>query len=487
MNSSTVSSSGKMTNSPSCTNAAAAAASSSSVMNRRMNSLHSSRASLATLTEDCPICLDEMKVTDLEHPLQCSIHCGFNMCKNCIESLLTSSKDDYQEASDGNHHVKVFLRCPNCRSDLSHTIRDTLLLRKADEIFHQRMNHSHNDDDLKDNSDGDDSVNRDEWTTSQIRLERAMHTAEVQQAIKQARIMEAEYLGKDFLDDWLELHSEDEEDSDCDHMDSSRIGESENFSSSYVEEWGFEADIDIGVHTSFRMPRPPKPLVRAEAIRIDPTLFGGLDYFLTEEQRLEVTELMTSGDPSRLAKAAEILQSAAQHLLRPSQRQQRALNPTTGDTPSNTLACCNTIAVDGSHKPPLAPKRASSSDENKATNRRKSVVRRSSVFELIAEAEAAHDRGSRRAAHKSEEKKASETLHEALRSSPYNPAGRSRVAHHRQLERELQIQADFQKRFPIPVRMPKAIEIDATLPFDMEFVDYTWNGKTPESHHHRKE
>ena len=53
----------------------------------------------------------------------------------------------------------------------------------------------------------------------------------------------------------------------------------------------------------------------------------------------------------------------------------------------------------------------------------------------------------------------------------------SRVAQHRQLERELRIQADFQKRFPIPVRMPKTVKLDLSLPFDMELVDYTWGGK----------
>lgn len=69
--------------------------------------------------EDCQICLDPMSPADLAHPIRCPTRCGFNFCLSCIESLITSSKDDYGEASDGNMHVKVFLNCPNCRAGTS--------------------------------------------------------------------------------------------------------------------------------------------------------------------------------------------------------------------------------------------------------------------------------------------------------------------------------------------------------------------------------
>jgi len=346
----------------------------------RMMSESSRRMSVVQMLDDCPICLDEMQPSDYDHLLQCERHCGFNMCKSCIESLLASSKDDFQEASDGNRHVKVYLHCPNCRSDLSHTIRDTLLLRKADEITHSKKDPS-------------------EWTPSQVRLEKVLHTSAVQQAIKQARKLEAEYLGRDDI----------EEDS-------------------YIEEWGFEADV-VGVHDSFREPRPPSPVRREEAIRVDPTLFAGLDFVLDEAQRREITELMTSGDPSLLAEAAEILRTVAQRLSNP--------------------------------RSTTEPKKAVKPTDD-ATRRRKSLARRSSVFQLIEEAEAAHFK---------EEKKVNEACSVLMHNNP-----RSRVAQHRQLERELRLQADFQKRFPIPVRMPKAIEVDLTQPFDMEFVEYTWGG-----------
>jgi hypothetical protein len=372
--------------------------------------MSSRRSSLAVMIEDCIICLDEMQGSDYVHLLQCERHCGFNMCKNCIESLLSSSKDGFQEASDGNMHVKVYLHCPNCRSDLSHSIRDTLLLRKVSELRNTKILET-------------------EWTNSQIRLKKALHTNEVQMAIKHARKMEAEYFG-----------NEDDLDDDEDHDDIFGSDYDDSFLEEHIEEqWGVEADLSNGVHTSFHSPRPPDPVIREEAIRVDPTLFAGLDYFLTEDERREVTELMTRGDPSLLAEAAEILYTVAQNI---------SSNP----TKPASLAANNRPTTATTDKP--------------ANNRRKSALcRRSSVYQLIADAEVAHGK---------EEKKVSEQTH-ALQQNNSNP--RSRVGQHRQMERELRIQADFQKCFPIPVRMPKAVQLDPSIPFDLEFVDYTWSGK----------
>ena len=373
--------------------------------------MSSRRSSLAVMIEDCIICLDEMQGSDYVHLLQCERHCGFNMCKNCIESLLSSSKDGFQEASDGNMHVKVYLHCPNCRSDLSHSIRDTLLLRKVNELRNTEIPET-------------------EWTNSQIRLKKALHTNEVQQAIKHARKMEAEYFGNE--DDF----DDDDDDYDYDDDDYFDGGDDEDYT---VEQWGVEADISNGVHTSFYSPRPPDPVIREEAIRVDPTLFAGLDYFLAEDERREVTKLMTRGDPSLLAEAAEILHTVAQNI---------SSNP----TKPASLAANNRPTTAITEKP--------------ANIRRKaSLCRRSSVYQLIADAEVAHSK---------EEKKVSEQTR-ALQQNNANP--RSRVGQHRLMERELRIQADFQKRFPIPVRMPKAVQLDLSLPFDLEFVDYTWSGE----------
>ena len=81
----------------------------------------------------CPLCLGTMSSADLAHPPQCTTsECNFNFCLGCAESYISSSKDPYQKASDGSQQLKIFLRCPSCRSDLSTTLRDTVLLRHSD-------------------------------------------------------------------------------------------------------------------------------------------------------------------------------------------------------------------------------------------------------------------------------------------------------------------------------------------------------------------
>lgn len=128
---------------------------------------------------DCPICLNNMKAADLSHPLQCSNACGFNFCRPCIESLIVSSKDDYKESSDGAMHVKIHLQCPNCRSDLSSTIRDTVLLRKA---AHIKTCCSEGCDEL--------------LTASELRMQIIMDCTEVKKAIAGAKKREAKFFGK---------------------------------------------------------------------------------------------------------------------------------------------------------------------------------------------------------------------------------------------------------------------------------------------------
>ena len=213
---------------------------------------------------DCPICLDEMSPADLQHPLQCQHKCGYNFCLTCIESLITSSRDDYMEASDGNMHVKVFLHCPNCRSDLGSTIRDTVILRKA------QMLELHSQESEIDLSEREQ------------RLKLVINDKQVQEFITEARRREATFFGTKLEE---ELKENDEYASD--------------------DEIGVEADIDVGVHKSFRYHEKDSHKVQRRTI--DPTLFQGLECIMTPEEQVVVTQLMTSGDPEKLSLAAETL------------------------------------------------------------------------------------------------------------------------------------------------------------------------------------
>ena len=83
--------------------------------------------------EDCPICLESLNPSDELFPLPC-YKCDYNFCKNCVETFERSSKDDFQEASDGSRQVKVYLACPQCRGKYPMDISEVVMLRKAHSV-----------------------------------------------------------------------------------------------------------------------------------------------------------------------------------------------------------------------------------------------------------------------------------------------------------------------------------------------------------------
>ena len=243
-----------------------------------MSLLSSSSPSLPEVqqvAEDCPICLDEMSPADVLHPVQC--RCGYNFCAGCIESLITSSKDDYQEASDGNLHVKVFLHCPNCRSDLGGSIRDTLLCRKVCNL--------------------EEHTTTDELTQSEMRLQQVLDDPEVKLAIREAQQRQDDFFG-------IKSARHPPEKQSSFHL-------RDSFTRMF-KEMGVEADLEHGAHQSFiiRKNAPPPKNRR----KLDPTLFPGLDVAMSQEEKLQVTDLLTAGCPNQLAEAAQILNQIAVRL-----------------------------------------------------------------------------------------------------------------------------------------------------------------------------
>ncbi len=347
--------------------------------------------------EDCPICLDEMHFSDKEHPLQCSRHCGFNFCRNCIQSFISSSKDDYMEASDGSRQVKVWLHCPSCRSDLTYSIRDTLLLRKVDELEH-----------LLEESRDDIAL-----TEAQIRLKDALERSrDVQNAVAESRRREAEYFGLPPL--------EQEEDSE---------------SSTSIEEWGVEADLLTGVHESFHCPKSPRRQrnqhLKIPENQIDTTLFGGLDFFISADcDRVDLTKLMISGDTGKLAEGAQILGDVAKSIREPQS--------------------------DCEQREPVS-----------LTSRHRYFVKRSSVFELIAEAKEAHI---------DEEKEKYGILPSLPKKQQQRYSRNPSASRVREVKLEVKRMAEQQKLYPLPVRMPKYVELDCARKNQLFFVDNEWDG-----------
>eukprot|EP00566_Odontella_aurita_P015589 CAMPEP_0113559038 /NCGR_PEP_ID=MMETSP0015_2-20120614/18678_1 /TAXON_ID=2838 /ORGANISM="Odontella" /LENGTH=285 /DNA_ID=CAMNT_0000460637 /DNA_START=69 /DNA_END=922 /DNA_ORIENTATION=- /assembly_acc=CAM_ASM_000160 len=222
---------------------------------------------------ECPICTDELSPTDVLHPPQCAARCGYNFCLSCVESLISSSRDDYLEASDGNRHVKVLLQCPNCRSDLSPTIRDTALLRRAD------------------NLDGAARAGSDsELSASELRMKNAMSDPDVREALSDARMKEAEFFAKDDI---------------CE-----RGGFEMSFSSE-CEEVVAVAQADSLTQAestdSFSATAAWAEKEREAPTAIDATLFGGYEFCMTSDEKRFVTEMMTSGSTTKLSAAALFL------------------------------------------------------------------------------------------------------------------------------------------------------------------------------------
>jgi hypothetical protein len=76
------------------------------------------------------------------------------------------------------------------------------------------------------------------------------------------------------------------------------------------EEHGVEADLENGVHNCFQEPRYEAPSQSCQDV--DTTLMTGLESAMTMDEMVKITEFMTSGEPSKLAKAAKMLHDIAQ-------------------------------------------------------------------------------------------------------------------------------------------------------------------------------
>jgi len=86
------------------------------------------------ISDPCVICTKPFDHEEIKYALQCStVECHFNMCTDCTEKLLESSKEGPQESSDGNVYT-LNLQCPSCRGGFCVPLSDILLLRESERI-----------------------------------------------------------------------------------------------------------------------------------------------------------------------------------------------------------------------------------------------------------------------------------------------------------------------------------------------------------------
>lgn len=219
-------------------------------------------------TAECPICLDGMSDADVAYPLLCPSNCGYNFCLSCVEHLVVSSKDDYQMASDGNRHVKIWLHCPQCRGNLTHSITDTIMLRKAKTAEKFR------------------EVADSELNATELRLKHeyiTLYAHDVQHA--EARLIKF-------------------------HTDNGKTDE-------------------LPAPLSFEHEEDGKKPAPVEKSLIDTTLFQGLESVMSDDEREYVQNLFISGYPQNLANGAQILNGILQLTLQgmaPKNTTQRSWN-----------------------------------------------------------------------------------------------------------------------------------------------------------------
>ena len=230
------------------------------------------------MCEDCPVCLEAMTPADEIFKLPCS--CGYNYCSPCVETFVKSSKDDYGIASDGSRQVKVHIMCPQCRGDYPMDIADLLLLRRAYTLGSTVVN-SQTGEMLSDSS----------LNASQLALKRDFGRNSTKQKVDLAVGLYKKVM-----------------------VDTLRVSNNKNAVTDAESVWGklFDAIPDLVESTSTESTEgdgcagpPPSPIHKG--LEVDETLFKGLEDFMGHDEKVYLTQLLTSGDPNKLAQASMIL------------------------------------------------------------------------------------------------------------------------------------------------------------------------------------
>jgi hypothetical protein len=192
------------------------------------------------------------------------------------EHLTVGSEDEDGTITTKTRENLILLHCPNCRTNLSATICDTVLLRKVDELQAAFQEEVANGDDLEE----------------LLGIKKAMETdVNLLHEIAQARVREARF--------WEEKTSQQE-------------ARFELEDESVHEEWGYEVDLRLGPHESIKLPLEHSNVYHSHTQHVlDKTLLQGLDSVMSTHDQKQATRLLTSGDTNDLAKAAKLLSSIA--------------------------------------------------------------------------------------------------------------------------------------------------------------------------------
>eukprot|EP00980_Cylindrotheca_fusiformis_P005653 scaffold1184_cov132-Cylindrotheca_fusiformis.AAC.74 len=219
--------------------------------------------------EDCPICLERLNTADELFILPC-YECEYNFCTKCVKTFLQSTKDDFQEASDGSRQVKVHMACPQCRGKYSMDVSEIVMLREAYSLGISLVN-----------DDGDHIADSDLNATQLARKRDFMSYSKKRQV-------------------------------ECAYGLYMKVMKDGNMS--IPEELTSEAlrvfdilfhQVEDGENGTTFEGQPSSSVLKP--VSIDETLFQGLGECMGSDEKLFLTQLLTSGKAEKLAQAAMIM------------------------------------------------------------------------------------------------------------------------------------------------------------------------------------
>ncbi len=204
--------------------------------------------------DECLICLSQLQEYDVEFPLLCPSRCT-NICYNCLSHLKTNQFGGGAKLSDNGRPA-----CPKCRGDISATIQDTYTMRGVRRLT-QCIAEGTPDSEL---------------SGAELRLKYSITPTDIENAKKRLENFKtssatttSRYTSKPISEQ------------------NDLMNKSNDFTTKTVEE---------DSNSSFDL-----------AHLIDIPLLDGLESYMTKDEQVYITELLTSGDTLKLAQAAQIL------------------------------------------------------------------------------------------------------------------------------------------------------------------------------------
>ncbi len=202
--------------------------------------------------DECLICLSQLHEYDVEFPLLCPNRCT-NICYNCLSHLKTNQFGGGATLSDDGRPA-----CPKCRRDISATIQDTYTMRGVRRL-------------TKCIAEGTPDS---ELSGAELRLKYSITPTDIENSEKRLENFTTSLATKS-----TSIPISEQQNDEMDKSNGCTVMNREENSNS-----------------SFELSH-----------LIDIPLLDGLESYMTKDEQVYITELLTSGDTLKLAQAAQIL------------------------------------------------------------------------------------------------------------------------------------------------------------------------------------